>query len=116
MDQMGVTGNIELAHQFNAHSDEPPITVHAVRKWLMGESLPTQARLQVLADWAGVSAAWLRFGEAGHGRAGSGEPGSPEKREEQLLFSDYLLLDLQQKKVVRELVAILLRSQQQGHR
>lgn len=39
------------------------ISVHAARKWLMGESIPTQARLRVVTDVLGVSAVWLRFGE-----------------------------------------------------
>ena len=39
------------------------ISVHAARKWLMGESIPTQARLRVVTDVLGVSAAGLRFGE-----------------------------------------------------
>lgn len=42
------------------------MTVHAARKWLLGEAIPTQARLQVLANWLGLSAAWLRFGDAGN--------------------------------------------------
>jgi len=42
------------------------VTVHAARKWLLGEAIPTQARLQVLANWLGLSAAWLRFGDAGN--------------------------------------------------
>jgi hypothetical protein len=29
----------------------------------MGEAIPTQDRLQVLADWLSVSPSWLRYGE-----------------------------------------------------
>jgi hypothetical protein len=31
----------------------------------MGEAIPTQDRIQVLAEWLNVSASWLRFGEDG---------------------------------------------------
>ena len=39
------------------------LSVHAVRKWLHGESVPTQAKLKLLADTLRVKAEWLRFGE-----------------------------------------------------
>jgi transcriptional regulator with XRE-family HTH domain len=53
----------ELQRAFNAQNPELAISVHAARKWLMGESIPTQARLRELAAVLGVSATWLRFGE-----------------------------------------------------
>jgi transcriptional regulator with XRE-family HTH domain len=51
-----------LAREFNVRFAGNPITVHAARKWLIGESIPTQEKLRTLADWLGVSAEWLRFG------------------------------------------------------
>lgn len=53
----------KLQREFNARVDSP-ITIHAARKWLVGESIPTQARIKVLADWLGVQPAYLRFGGA----------------------------------------------------
>lgn len=52
----------QLAREFNARYLERPITIHAARKWLVGESIPTQEKLRLLADWLRVPAAWLRFG------------------------------------------------------
>ena len=52
-----------LQRAFNERYPELAISVHAARKWVMGESIPTQARLRVLADVLQVSATWLRFGE-----------------------------------------------------
>ena len=52
-----------LQRAFNAQNPVLAISVHAARKWLMGESIPTQARLRVVTDVLGVSAVWLRFGE-----------------------------------------------------
>ena len=52
-----------LQRAFNAQNPVLAISVHAARKWLMGESIPTQARLRVVAEVLGVSATWLRFGE-----------------------------------------------------
>jgi len=52
-----------LQRAFYAQNPVLAISVHAARKWLMGESIPTQARLRALADVLQVSATWLRFGE-----------------------------------------------------
>ena len=55
----------QLAREFNLRFGGHPVTVHAARKWLQGESIPTQEKLRALADWLDVSASWLRFGSAG---------------------------------------------------
>jgi len=52
-----------LQRIFNEPYPDLAISVHAARKWVMGESIPTQARLRALADVLQVSATWLRFGE-----------------------------------------------------
>ena len=52
-----------LQRAFNERYPELAISVHAARKWVMGESIPTQARLRAVADVLQVSATWLRFGE-----------------------------------------------------
>lgn len=49
---------------FNQRHAGPPVTIHAVRKWLTGESIPEQDKLQTLADWLSVNPNWLRFGES----------------------------------------------------
>jgi len=54
-----------LAREFNRRYPGAPITLHATRKWLNGEALPAQDKLRVLAEWLGLKADWLRFGEAG---------------------------------------------------
>jgi hypothetical protein len=52
-----------LQRAFNVQNPELAISVHAARKWLMGEAIPAQARLRELAAVLGVSATWLRFGD-----------------------------------------------------
>lgn len=52
-----------FAREFNRRYSGRPISVHAARKWLTGESIPTQDKLRLLAAWLGVSTEWLRFGE-----------------------------------------------------
>lgn len=51
-----------LAKMFNAHSSGSAVNPQAARKWLLGQSIPTQDKLQKLATLLGVSATWLRFG------------------------------------------------------
>ncbi len=60
-----------LAREFNRRTPGAPVTLHAARKWLNGEALPAQDKLKVLAEWLGITAEWLRFGEGGDGRAAS---------------------------------------------
>jgi hypothetical protein len=52
----------QLAREFNIRYGGKPITVHAARKWLVGDAIPTQEKLRTLAHWLGVSAEWLRYG------------------------------------------------------
>lgn len=51
-----------VAREFNFRFIGKPITVHAARKWLVGEAIPTQDKLRALAVWLDVSVDWLRFG------------------------------------------------------
>lgn len=53
----------DLAREFNRRHAGTPISLHAARKWLLGEAMPTQEKLLVLAGWLGVSPEWLRFGD-----------------------------------------------------
>lgn len=61
----------KLSRAFNVLSSDAPVTVHAVRKWLVGEAIPTQDKLRLLADLVGVQLAWLRFGGKCDGEAPS---------------------------------------------
>lgn len=54
---------IVLEREFNLRYWGRSVSFQAVRRWLRGEAVPTQDRLQVLAEWLGVDAHWLRFGE-----------------------------------------------------
>ena len=58
-----------LAREFNRRYPGAPVTLHATRKWLNGEALPSQDKLRVLAEWLGMEPGWLRFGEGDAGEA-----------------------------------------------
>ena len=61
----------DLAREFNLHFSGPKIHMHSCRKWLQGESIPTQEKLVILARMLGVSPDWLRYGD---NHVASGEP------------------------------------------
>ncbi len=52
----------QVCREFNRRAPDQHITPHAARKWLMGETIPRQSKLCVLADWLEVSPEWLQYG------------------------------------------------------
>lgn len=56
------TGPTSVARHFNLITQGKLITVHAARKWLVGEAIPTQGKLVELAGMLGADVQWLRFG------------------------------------------------------
>jgi hypothetical protein len=53
---------VVLEREFNTRYWGRPISVQAVRRWLNGEAIPAQDKLQVLAEWLKVEQQILRFG------------------------------------------------------
>jgi hypothetical protein len=99
----------ELARDFNARFEGRPVTVHAARKWLVGEAIPTQDKMRALASWLGVAVEWLRFG--GEERAVSAMISmSGVKSEDLKLAADLRLLSNQDQQIVREIIRMLLRT------
>lgn len=63
-----------IAHEFNLRFWGRSITPHTARNWLMGNSLPTQDKLRVLAEWLQVAPDELRFGRGpGKSRMSGGD-------------------------------------------
>lgn len=98
-----------LARAFNRRYPGKPVSDYAARKWLLGEAIPSQDKLRVLAQWLGVANDWLRFGDGT-------KPGKPVVRDESPV-PDYELmraiatLSEDHQTVVRELVAALRRAE-----
>lgn len=52
-----------LERHFNLHySGDKPMTLQGVRRWLRGETLPSQDKLIALAQWLRVPPEQLRYG------------------------------------------------------
>jgi transcriptional regulator with XRE-family HTH domain len=99
----------QLAREFNLRFDGPPVTVHAARKWLVGESIPTQEKLRTMASWLGVSAEWLRFGSARDTL--SAESGTARFEPADIrLIADLHRLDDYHRQLAREFIRMLVRT------
>jgi transcriptional regulator with XRE-family HTH domain len=104
----------QLAREFNVRFEGKPITVHAARKWLVGEAIPTQEKLRALAQWLGVPAEWLRFGGSETGTAVEA-PGAPARFEsaDVKLIADLQRLDSHHQAIAREFIRMLVRMTRQ---
>ena len=98
----------ELAREFNLRFPGQSVTVHAARKWLQGESIPTQDKLRTLAGWLNVPADWLRFGSMVDEQAAQGHPIKPSSLDSKILTS-LQQLDEHHKTVALEFLRSLIR-------
>ena len=98
-----------LSREFNVRFAGSPVTVHAARKWIVGEAIPTQEKLRALAQWLGVTADWLRFGGA-HTQTDT----TPRFESEDVkMIADLQLLDEAYKTMAREMIRTLVRLNKQ---
>ena len=52
-----------LEREFNKRYWGRSVSLQAVRRWMRGEAIPSQDKLQVLAEWLKIEPQILRFGE-----------------------------------------------------
>jgi transcriptional regulator with XRE-family HTH domain len=98
-----------VANEFNLRYWGRSITPHTARNWLMGNSLPTQDKLRVLAEWLQVSPDELRFGNQvvkSKGSASVAVDGLLNLADREML-SRYLALSVAERKTVRDVVEAL---------
>lgn len=97
---------VVLEREFNTRYWGRSVTLQGVRRWLRGEAIPSQEKLQVLADWLGVEPEVLRFGVAvrhsvQERRQRWDEGVGYQERE---AFEAFLKLPAPQRKIVREVI------------
>lgn len=105
----------QLAREFNIRFSGRPVTVHAARKWLVGEAIPTQEKLRTLADWLSVPAEWLRFGgdQRTEDRRADGTTTPRFETADVKLIAELQTLDEQYRVIARELIRMLVRINRQ---
>lgn len=98
-----------VANAFNQRYWGRSITPHTARNWLLGQSLPTQDKLVVLAEWLQVNPDTLRFGSS----SSSWQLAEADPQLEKLDMADreminrYLSLAKSERKTVREVVSAM---------
>ncbi len=110
LDSAGVRASpTVVANGFNLRYWGRSITPHTARNWLLGQSLPTQDKLVVLAEWLQVSPDELRFGKAASGhRLSEADPRFEHlDMADREMISRYLSLTTAERKTVREVVAAI---------
>lgn len=102
-----------IEREFNQRYWGKPITLHAARLWLRGETMPTHDRLLCLAQWLGVEPAILRYGDevpkAIRERRKRWDEGIGYQERE--IFDLFLKLPVPQRKVAREVILALARAE-----
>lgn len=95
-----------LEREFNLRSWGKSMTLHGVRRWLRGETLPSEDKLLVLAEWLQVSPQQLRFGHEVDHRINEKRSRWDEKIgwQEREVFEAFLSLPAIQRKVLREVI------------
>lgn len=103
---------IVLEREFNTRYWGRSVTVQAVRRWLRGEAIPSQEKLQVLAEWLNVEPQVLRFGEGvtKSVRAKRERWDEGIGYQEREVFEAFLSLTAPQRKAVREVILGLVQA------
>ena len=98
-----------LEHEFNLRWPGRSISNQAAWGWLNSRSIPTQDKLQVLAEWLKTAPEVLRFGEVVRQKVREHQRRWDEylNHTEREVIDAYLQLPAPQRKVVREVVLAL---------
>lgn len=104
----GIAASSKLVHAEMRRRGRGAITIFAVRKWLAGDAIPTQASLRQLADWLRVPPAWLRFGD-GSELAASAAPFDTDAALDLAMLAALRRRNPDDVQLVRELVLLLAR-------
>ena len=98
-----------VANEFNLRYWGRSITAHTARNWLLGQALPTQDKLVVLAEWLQVSPDELRFGKAASGPRLFDADAQFEQLDmaDREMINRYLNLPTADRKTVREVVTAM---------
>lgn len=102
-----------LEKNFNSRYWGKSVTFQAVSRWLRGEAIPSQEKLQVLADWLKIEPHVLRYGEQTikkiRARQKRWDEGIGYLERE--TFETFLALPATQQKLVREIIQTFAMAQ-----
>jgi hypothetical protein len=100
-----------LEREFNTRYWGKPMTLHGVRRWLLGETMPRNDKILVLAEWLGETPQNLGFGIEGESSGASVRrgPRSGAYRDEELMNA-LMSLPVTQRRIVREVILTFARD------
>lgn len=100
-----------LEREFNTRYWGKPMTLHGVRRWLLGETMPRNDKILVLAEWLGETPQNLGFGIEGGSSGASVRrgPRSGAYRDEELMNA-LMSLPVTQRRIVREVILTFARD------
>ena len=103
-----------LEREFNTRYWGKAMTLHGVRRWLRGETMPTHDKLMVLAEWLAVSPQQLGFGDeiARKSQEQRARWDSGIGYQDRDIFEAFLKLPVPQRKVLREVILAFAKAQQ----
>lgn len=107
MEKAGYTARpIVLEREFNTRYWGSSVSLQAVRRWLIGESIPTQDKLLVLAEWLHVKPDYLRFGATTYHAVMEQQKYWHEglAHHDKEMVMTFLSLKQEQRKVVRDII------------
>ncbi|NDP40694.1 MAG: XRE family transcriptional regulator [Rhodoferax sp.] len=95
-----------LEREFNTRYWGKPMTLHGVRRWLRGETLPTHEKLLVLAEWLAIAPQQLNYGEEIQRKVESRRArwDSGIGYQDRDIFEAFLKLPVPQRKLIREII------------
>lgn len=98
-----------LEREFNLRWHGRPMTLHGVRRWLLGEAIPGQDKIVALAEWLGISPQVLRYGTEVDSRIEESNMRLDEaiRYQEREVFNAYLSLPQTERRAVREIILAL---------
>lgn len=102
-----------LEREFNLRYFGKPMTLHGVRRWLRGETLPSHEKLVVLANWLSVPPEQLSYGlgislEIKGAAQTLGR--SSESYQEREIIEAFLSLPVPQRRVLREVILAFVKA------
>ena len=103
-----------LEREFNQRYWGKPISLQAVCRWLRGEAIPSQDKLNVLAEWLQVEPQALRFGDESiqKVRTAKSSVDAAVSYAEREVFEAFLKLPADKRKIVREVILAFAKAQQ----
>ncbi len=95
-----------LEREFNTRHWGKPMSLHGVRRWLLGETMPDYQKLETLAKWLAVPVQQLGFGVATvhrfEDRRARWDSGIGYQDRD--IFEAFLKLPVPQRKLIREII------------